>query len=203
MTVCFTIFAFKLIVQSRLNKAVREDQRVRVLGQVTFEMILLLAIYLTLHGTRSYLSYLMYTADTSSNKIPPLSYTIIGVEFVCFFIDVGVVILFLVYFFQQRQNQRNSIRAQHSTSLWERWHFCMILTVLVAVDLARTCYRTVYMVSFDIQFSINPPERFKDITQPQGKTLLGQIQFYFYLLFLVVSLVQFLVYEFFFYMIML
>lgn len=92
----------------------------------------------------------MYTADINSSKMTPLSYTIIGIEFVCFFIDIGVVILFLVYFLEQRQNQRNSIRNQDVTSLWDRWHFCMILTVLVAVDLARSCYRTVYMVSFDM-----------------------------------------------------
>ncbi len=166
-------------------------------------MVLLIAIYLTLHIIRSYLSYLMYTADITSSKITPLSYTIIGIEFVCFFIDIGVVILFLVYFLEQRQNQRNSIRNQDVTSLWDRWHFCMVLTVLVAVDLARTCYRTIYMVSFDMQFNRDPPERFKDISQPQSKTLLGQIQFYLYLLFLAVSLVQFVVYEVFFYMIML
>lgn len=113
-------------------------------------MILLLAIYLALHVTRSYLSYLMYTANPSSAVITPLSYSIIGIEFVCFFIDIGVVIIFLVYFLEQRKNQRNSLRTGEATSLWDRWHFCMILTLLVAVDLARSCYRTVYMVSFDI-----------------------------------------------------
>jgi hypothetical protein len=150
MTVCFTVFAFKLIAQSRLNKVIIEDQRESALRRVTYEMILLLTIYLAFHGIRSYLSYLMYTAEPSSRKITPLSYAIIGIEFVCFFIDIGVVLVFLVYFLEQRQNQRNSLRNQDATSLWDRWHFCMILTLLVAVDLARTCYRTVYMVSFDI-----------------------------------------------------
>lgn len=32
MTVCFAVFAFKLIAQSRLNKAIREDQRASALS---------------------------------------------------------------------------------------------------------------------------------------------------------------------------
>jgi len=32
MTICFAVFAFKLIAQSRLKKAFREDQRARALG---------------------------------------------------------------------------------------------------------------------------------------------------------------------------
>jgi hypothetical protein len=167
------------------------------------EMGITILVYLSLHIFRSYLSYLMYTADPTSSQITPLSYSVIGIEFVCFVIDIGVLLVFLVYFLEQRKIQRSSLRQIDSTSLWERWHFCMILTLLVAVDLARTCYRTIYMVSFDIQFNNNPPQRFNDIAQPQQKTLWGQIQFSFYFIFLFVSLVQFIVYEVFFFMILL
>lgn len=79
----------------------------------------------------------------------------------------------------------------------------MILTLLVAVDLLRTCYRTLYMVSFDIQFNHDPPQRFNDIKSPSKKTIFGQITFFLYLIFLMINLLQFIMYEVFFYMILL
>lgn len=163
-------------------------------------MTITIAVYLGLHFLRSYLSYLMYTADPQSDKIAPLSFSVIAIEFICFLIDIAFVLLFLVFFLEQRQNKRKSTRLGEPTSLWDRWHFCMILTLLVGVDLGRTCYRTIFLVSFDIQFKKNPPKRYADIAQPQTKSFWGQIQFGLYFIFLLISLVQFVVYEVFFYM---
>ena len=148
----FTIFAFKLVAQSRLSKVLIGQKREKQLKKVTIQMTVTITVYLGLHFLRSYLSFLMYTADPKSSKIVPLSFSVIGIEFICFIIDIAFVLLFLVFFLEQRKKQRNSIRQIESTSLWDRWHFCMILSLLVAVDLGRTCYRTLFMVSFDIQF---------------------------------------------------
>ena len=66
-------------------------------------MTVTITVYLGLHFLRSYLSFLMYTADPKSSKIVPLSFSVIGIEFICFIIDIAFVLLFLVFFLEQRK----------------------------------------------------------------------------------------------------
>jgi len=119
-------------------------------------MVGFLAMYLTFQIARSVLSYHMYR-NLNNEKVKALCISSISIETVCFIIDMVVVVLFLKYFIAQNKKANQDYRTRQK-SLWDKWNFCMVITLIAGVSVLRSLYRTISTTAFDIWFAKNKPE---------------------------------------------